>query len=647
MPHILEKIVEKIVVMPQVVEVLKYVHEIAESDTLIGVGVDISVQEARYRDLYGKLKIQFDVLLVELRKLKAANPGMRVVIEVIEAYLVEFDKIAAFQRIIKVPTQVEVEHEVLKPILVPTKDSAFVKSELALSLLVEKLVLELKRLKKENPSLRLNLEDDVQLVFLTELGGSGNLSGDFAAGLRAYTDGAMKKFSALGGNWARDHELMLYTILQERFTMANLIKNANLEIEKAKAISDKRLEGLRRYKQANSAFIEKYKKLESALAPQMAHLGGAGSFFSEIRTYIDGDFSTIVIEEEPMRIFGDLHGTGEDFARLQGMYREAMYNVDLLREKLIASEKARVSTGTTGIDQSRTLDALRKELHDTHEEIKRLRTQHGVDRSSVPSGASEAELRNLRSRNQDLEAQLRTAKNEYDNQIRALESKLREANGKIETYERQLRSAKVEDSRATGYTPVTPSSQTSFGTTSTPKPNTGSAAYGSGNTPSSSSSSSYTPVNLGTTNLSNSGVKQATSNYGYTANYTTGASNLSGSGSLTSSIGAGLTSSGVRAVGTTATSYTPSSSSGSYTGYTGATTGTTGSTSYGTYGTTGNTGTTGATGTTYGAGTTFGTVGGSGSGYSASFSSSTAGQGRSSGTGTSGTSYTSGYNYTK
>jgi hypothetical protein len=56
-----------------------------------------------------------------------------------------------------------------------------------------------------------------------------------------------------------------------------------------------------------------------------------------------------------LRILGDLHGTGEDFARLQGLYREALYNVDLLREKLIASEKARVSTGTSGLDQSRNI----------------------------------------------------------------------------------------------------------------------------------------------------------------------------------------------------------------------------------------------------------------------------------------------------
>lgn len=40
MPYILEKIVEKIVVMPQIVEVLKYIHEITEVED-IGVAVDI------------------------------------------------------------------------------------------------------------------------------------------------------------------------------------------------------------------------------------------------------------------------------------------------------------------------------------------------------------------------------------------------------------------------------------------------------------------------------------------------------------------------------------------------------------------------------------------------------------------------------
>jgi hypothetical protein len=37
--------------------------------------------------------------------------------------------------------------------------------ELTLSLLVEKLILELKKIKKTNPSLNFDLEDDIKLIF--------------------------------------------------------------------------------------------------------------------------------------------------------------------------------------------------------------------------------------------------------------------------------------------------------------------------------------------------------------------------------------------------------------------------------------------------------------------------------------------------
>jgi hypothetical protein len=41
--------------------------------------------------------------------------------------------------------------------------------------------------------------------------------------------------------------MMLNSFLQERFLMANLVKNANLEIEKAKSISVKRDESTKRF----------------------------------------------------------------------------------------------------------------------------------------------------------------------------------------------------------------------------------------------------------------------------------------------------------------------------------------------------------------------------------------------------------------
>ena len=122
----------------------------------------------------------------------------------------------------------------------PTQDERSIKMELTLSLLVEKLIVELKRLRAANPNLNLQLEDDVKLIFFTELEGGSNLvSGDFNGKLKSFADSVYRKFESLG-NWSIDHQMMLNSFLQERFLMANLVKNANLEIEKSKSISVKR-----------------------------------------------------------------------------------------------------------------------------------------------------------------------------------------------------------------------------------------------------------------------------------------------------------------------------------------------------------------------------------------------------------------------
>jgi hypothetical protein len=64
--------------MPQVVEVLKYVHEIVEEESLgVAIGVDLQTQEAKYKSLYSKIKVHFESVLTDLRKLKTSNPTLR------------------------------------------------------------------------------------------------------------------------------------------------------------------------------------------------------------------------------------------------------------------------------------------------------------------------------------------------------------------------------------------------------------------------------------------------------------------------------------------------------------------------------------------------------------------------------------------
>lgn len=77
-PYILEKIVEKIVIMPQIVEILKYVHEVVEEETLgVAVGIDVATHEQRYKLLTKDIKVQLDLLVVELRRLRTGNPALR------------------------------------------------------------------------------------------------------------------------------------------------------------------------------------------------------------------------------------------------------------------------------------------------------------------------------------------------------------------------------------------------------------------------------------------------------------------------------------------------------------------------------------------------------------------------------------------
>lgn len=318
MPYILEKIVEKIVVMPQIVEVLKYVHEITEKEELgVAVGVDVASYEQRLKILSKDIKVNFDLLIAELRKMKS-TPNLKVQIELIERFLGQFEEYLLYPKIFQIPKERVVEKIVEKDrvVSVPTQDERSIKMELTLSLLVEKLIIELKRLKKDSPNLNLQLEDDVRLIFFTELEQGSNLvSGDFNAKLKSFADTVYRKFESLG-SWSIDHQMMLNSFLQERFLMANLVKNANLEIEKAKTISVRRDESVKRY-ESEIGVLEGYmSKIRSSLQQ-----GGLTTEQESVLNNIFRDFDTYIttrIVGEPVRILGDLAISD---ARIQSLIR--------------------------------------------------------------------------------------------------------------------------------------------------------------------------------------------------------------------------------------------------------------------------------------------------------------------------------------
>lgn len=81
--------------------------------------------------------------------MRNTNPALGIQIEVIEKFLAELEQFILFPRIVQVPKEVIVEKIVEKDRIVqlPTQDQRSIKMELTLSLLVEKLILELKKIK--------------------------------------------------------------------------------------------------------------------------------------------------------------------------------------------------------------------------------------------------------------------------------------------------------------------------------------------------------------------------------------------------------------------------------------------------------------------------------------------------------------------
>ena len=98
--------------------------------------------------------------------------------------------------------------------------------ELSLSILVEKLIAELRRVKQKT-GVNFELDEDIRLIFFNELNSSVPLEGDLLQKLQNYSNHVNRQFQSLG-SWTSDQEIMLKSFLQERFLMAEMLQNSDL-----------------------------------------------------------------------------------------------------------------------------------------------------------------------------------------------------------------------------------------------------------------------------------------------------------------------------------------------------------------------------------------------------------------------------------
>ena len=94
---------------------------------------------------------------------------------------------------------------------------------------------------------------------------------------------------------------------------------------------------------------------------------------------------------EPTRILGDFEGSGNDFNRLLSFLRERDAEVELLRTRLIDTEKRAISKDFSGVDSERTISALRAENNALSKQVDQLKTQ-----SSQVGGTADAKARELK-----------------------------------------------------------------------------------------------------------------------------------------------------------------------------------------------------------------------------------------------------------
>lgn len=145
--------------------------------------------------------------------MKVQTPALKIQIDIIEAFLIELDKIIQFPRFIQVEKEKIVKEEISVPVLVPTRDSVSIRNELSLSVLVEKLIAEIRRIKSANSGIQLNLDEDIQLIFFSEVFGNGKLNEEITGQLKSYKESEYTKLFSFGKSWSTDHELMINTIL--------------------------------------------------------------------------------------------------------------------------------------------------------------------------------------------------------------------------------------------------------------------------------------------------------------------------------------------------------------------------------------------------------------------------------------------------
>jgi hypothetical protein len=225
--------VQKILMMPQIVEVIKNIHHIAEVNQLgIAVGADINIESQKFSAISTDLKTSMVELLSVLRSNANRHPDLKNLIKVIEKHMRSIDDWIAFPKLIEVEKTVFRDLEKEKVVLVPTHNKD---KEATLFYMLDKTINELRRI-KDSHKININLDEDILKIFFQERDGEGDLEHRIE-GLKESLIGAEQQYGSI--NYSRPFIVgtaMDEILKKEAKVMEylNTIKNQENEIDRLK-----------------------------------------------------------------------------------------------------------------------------------------------------------------------------------------------------------------------------------------------------------------------------------------------------------------------------------------------------------------------------------------------------------------------------
>lgn len=253
--------------------------------------------------------------------------------------------------------------------------------------------------------------------------------------------------------------------------MTTLIEEANLEIEKAKQISNSRGEAFSVILQSFNEIAGKFSEFEGRISGggNSANFKGEFDAFRGLLT-MNRDRIAQLGSNAPMK---DLHALGNGilfehqmgvdgsftssvlpwiyestdnnvYVRMQSSFRALEKENELLRDKYIKWQTARPNIHGVE-DRDRIIDTLEKRIVELSSEINRFKSQSSVSVNVIEGNRSQSgnnqeldlQIRNLSAKNRDLESQLRNlslnsgSSQDNDSQIRNLNNKIRDLESQL------------------------------------------------------------------------------------------------------------------------------------------------------------------------------------------------------------------------